>query len=70
MSNDPKFPLVGNNEPPSDPKERNQLMKEGIVVEYSTTPMNGSMVCYNPKLHYPCLPGIRPTHCLSLPKPC
>jgi hypothetical protein len=27
-------------------------------------------LCYNPKLHYPCLPGIRPTHCLSLPKPC
>jgi hypothetical protein len=33
MSNDPKFPLVGNNEPPLDPKERNQLMKEGLVVK-------------------------------------
>jgi hypothetical protein len=44
MSNDPKFPLVGNDKPPLDPKERNQLMKEGLVVEYSTTPMNGSMV--------------------------
>jgi hypothetical protein len=28
------------------------------------------VLCYNPKLHYPCLPGIRPTHCPSLPKPC
>jgi hypothetical protein len=27
-------------------------------------------MCYNPKLHYPCLPGIRPIHCPSLPKPC
>jgi hypothetical protein len=27
------FPFVGNNKPPSDPKERNQLMKEGLVVE-------------------------------------
>jgi hypothetical protein len=26
--------------------------------------------CYNTKLHHPCLPGIRPTHCPSLPKPC
>jgi hypothetical protein len=25
-------------------------------------------VCYNPKLHHTCLPGIRPTHILSLPK--
>jgi hypothetical protein len=37
MSNDPKFPLVGNDKPPLDPKERNQLMKElmkeGLVVE-------------------------------------
>jgi hypothetical protein len=44
MSNDPKFTLVGNNEPPSNPKERYRLMKEGLVVEYSTTPMNGSML--------------------------
>ena len=44
MSNDPEFPLVGNDKPPSDPKERNWLKKEGLVVEYSTTPMNGSMV--------------------------
>jgi hypothetical protein len=44
MSNDPKFPLVEDNKPPLDPKERNQLMKKGLVVEPSTTPMNGSMV--------------------------
>jgi hypothetical protein len=25
-------------------------------------------ICYNPKLHHTCLPGIRPTHILSLPK--
>jgi hypothetical protein len=31
---------------------------------------NLAKYCYNPKLHYPCLPGIRPTHCPSLPKPC
>jgi hypothetical protein len=33
MSNDPKFPLVGNDKPPLDHKESNQLMKEGVVVE-------------------------------------
>jgi hypothetical protein len=38
------FPLLGMINPLLDPKERNQLMKEGLVVEYSTTPMNGSMV--------------------------
>ena len=27
-------------------------------------------ICYNPKLHHTCLPGIRPTHYPSLPKPC
>jgi hypothetical protein len=43
MSNDPEFPLVGNDKPPLDPKERNLLMKEALVVKYSTTPMNGSM---------------------------
>ena len=25
-------------------------------------------ICYNPKLHHTCLPGIRPTHIPSLPK--
>ena len=27
-------------------------------------------ICYNPKMHHTGLPGIRPTHCPSLPKPC
>jgi hypothetical protein len=27
-------------------KERNQLMKKGLVVEQSTTPMNGNMGCH------------------------
>jgi hypothetical protein len=31
---------------------------------------NAFRVCYNPKLHHTCLPGIRPTHIPSLPKPC
>jgi hypothetical protein len=39
-----QFPFDEDNKPPSDPKERNQLMKKGPVVELSTTPMNGSMV--------------------------
>jgi hypothetical protein len=44
MSNEPKFPFDEDNKPPPDPKEKNQLMKKGSVVEPSTTPMNGSMV--------------------------
>jgi hypothetical protein len=44
MSNEPKFLFDEDNKPPLDPKERNQLMKKGPVVEPSTTPMNGSMV--------------------------
>jgi hypothetical protein len=44
MSNEPKFPFDEDNKPPPDPKERNPLMKKGLVVEPSTTPMNGSMV--------------------------
>jgi hypothetical protein len=40
----PNFPFDEDNKPPSDTKERNQLMKKGPMVELSTTPMNGSMV--------------------------
>ena len=40
----PNFPLIGNNKTSLDAKERNKLMKKGLVVEPSTTPMNGSMV--------------------------
>jgi len=44
MSNDPKFPFDEDNKPPPTPKDRNQLMKKGPVVELSTIPMNGIMV--------------------------
>jgi hypothetical protein len=54
MSNDPKFPFDEDNKPPLIPKDRNPLMKKGMVVEPSTTPMNGSMVWLknvSPKYH-------------------
>jgi len=43
MSNEPKFLFDEDKKPPPDPKERNQLMKKGLVVEPSTNPMNGRM---------------------------
>jgi hypothetical protein len=46
-------------------------LKMNFEDQHSPTHCQGvPMLCYNPKLHYPCLPGIRPTHCPSLPKPC
>jgi hypothetical protein len=34
-------------------EERNQLMNKGLVVEQSTTPMNGNMGCQNEVLQRP-----------------